>query len=123
MNVFSKIYKSHGYKRVIEIIKTIKEKIINKDPIICKDPIIDDTFRKLTFTDMAFHRKSKQSLEVKPSNFHSMTHRLISFLLSKGNFDKVLLIINTLAKNNSYKGRLIDNLLNKKRKNTLVEKI
>ena len=73
-------------------------------------------FRKPTYTDNVIHASSNHPLSQKMSAFHSMIHRLLNIPLEKEEFNKELLTIKQIAKNNDYNTNIIDNILKKKEK-------
>lgn len=71
-------------------------------------------YRKPTTTDVTIPASSNQSNKIKLSVWHSLIHRLINVPLSKDNFNVELNIIKSMAINNGYSVKIIDNILKRK---------
>lgn len=74
-----------------------------------------DIYRKPTHTDVCIPLDSIHPTTYKLSAYRSFIHRAFSIPLSKENFEKEILNIKNIARNNGFDSNIIDRLVNKKR--------
>jgi hypothetical protein len=76
-------------------------------------------YRKPTYTDTIIHAKSKQSWTIKMSPFHSYIHRLLNIPMNPIDYNKEVQIIKTIAQNNGYNPKIIEDIIKHKQKKIL----
>ena len=70
-------------------------------------------YRKPTRAELVIRNESNHPFQYKMASFRSMVHRLLTYELSKSEFDKEKNIIKRVAYNNGYDPSIIDNLIRK----------